>query len=298
MLGLFPRSDNFLVNVVYTQVCTAFLLFCIQVILILLGRTSYYSAIYHFLGLSSSWADFLARPWTLLTYFWINEYSLRTAWHLLLLYRFGTVLGYVFDKLMLSMLYITGGIVGGLAFLLLYNLSPGLQHTQAVLTHTTGAVYAVIVAAGQIAPGFMLWFPLLGRFRMRPAVIFLLLLTFLGLTGDCPGIHVSNLTGGLVGYVYVKCLGTVLRLRAFLVKLRSAIRSRLNRRMKTTVRHAPSVSTKTRVPTETKQEVVVDQANQSEVDPEVMDAILDKVAQSGYNSLTQAEKEQLFHAAK
>lgn len=289
-LGLFPRSENILVNVVYTQVCTAFLLFCIQVILILLDRTSYYMSIYHFVGLSSSWADFLARPWTLLTYFWIHEYSMRTAWYLFLLYHFGTILGYVFDKLMLSMLYMTGGIMGGIAFLLLYNLSPGLQHTQALLTHTTGAVYAVIVAAGQIAPGFMLWIPLLGRFRMRPTVIFLLLLTFFGLAGDCPGVHVANLAGALVGYTYVKYLGTVLKLRSFLMKLRSfIIRLRPNSRMKATVRRAPA---------DVKREVAVDQDEQREVDPHVMDIILDKVAQSGYNSLTQTEKEQLFHAGK
>ena len=77
------------------------------------------------------------------------------------------------------------------------------------------------------------------------------------------------------------------------MKLRSyIIRLRPNPRIKATVHHTPSASA------DVKREVVVDHDKQREVDPKVMDIILDKVAQSGYNSLTQTEKEQLFHAGQ
>ena len=66
----------------------------------------------------------LRRPWTLITYMFMHA----GAWHLLgnmlWLYWFGRLFLYFFSAKHLRGLYIVGGLMGGLLYIVAYNLFP------------------------------------------------------------------------------------------------------------------------------------------------------------------------------
>lgn len=109
--------------------------------------------------LPASFTALAHRPWTLLTYM-LSHYD---VWHILMnmmwLYFFGAIMQQVSASRRLMMLYIVGGLAGGLAFM--------LMHGQAMwLTGASSSVLAIVTAVMILAPDYRVNLLIFGPARM------------------------------------------------------------------------------------------------------------------------------------
>lgn len=246
--------------------------------LVLVGEKAAYLALLQSLMLPSSWKLYLQQPWTLMTYGWVHTSFFATLWGLAILYTLGQIVVNLIGNRHFIVIYLLGGLAGGGGLLLLHHFSPHLQNTSTLLLGFPGSLYAIIVAAATLAPQLSFSFLLLGPIRLKYIVGFLLLLSFVNLSGAEPAEGVVQLGGALLGYFYVKQLYGYSRLRHYWRRLWGA-----RRKMKVSYRQ-PHATRKDQ------SKATVDQAH--------LDHILDKVAESGYTSLSEVEKQQLFEAGK
>jgi len=274
----FRRSENGLMQVLLLNALSFFALLLLKIVLVVAGCETAYTALCQSLVLPASWSACLHQPWSLLTHFWVHVSFFNTLWGLLLLHTLGQVVMGRCGSRHLVALYLLGGLVGGLLFLLLYNVAPHFQGTPTSLSGFSGSLYAVMVAAATLAPQFSFSFFLLGPLRLRYIAGFLVLLALVNLVGAEPAASIAHLGGALLGYVYVKQFKGYAWLRQYWVGFKKS-----GQNLKVTCRRVAPL---------------VKKADDMRVDQASLDYILDKVAASGYESLTPAEKQQLFNAGK
>ena len=274
----FQRADNGLMQVILLNALSFVGLLLLKTVLIMAGHEAIYRALCHALTLPGSWATYWHQPWALLTHCWVHTSFFAMLWGLLLLYTLGQVVVNLVGSRHFIALYLLGGLVGGLLFLLLYHVSPHFQGTPASLLGFSGSLYAVMAAAATLAPQLPFSLLLLGPVKLKYIVGFLVLLALVDLSGTEPAASIAHLGGALLGYGYVKQLYGYPRLCQRWARLRG-----VRRALQVTYRKPTSA-------VKDKPEASVDQAR--------LDRILDKVAASGYASLTPAEKQQLFEAGQ
>jgi membrane associated rhomboid family serine protease len=274
----FRRSENGLMQIVLLNALSFFVLLLLKIMLVVSGYETTYTALFQSLALPASWSAYLQQPWTLLTHFWVHASFFNTLWGLLLLHTLGQVVVHRLGSRHFVALYLLGGLAGGLLFLLLYNVAPYFQGIPTCLLSFSGSLYAVMVAAAMLAPQHSLLLFLLGPLKLRYIVGFLVLLSLVNLVGDEPSASIAHLGGALLGYVYVKWCEGDAWWHQYWARLK-----RPRQDLKVTYRSAvPWVKKSYDEPAE--------QPN--------LDHILDKVAASGYESLTPSEKQQLFNAGQ
>ena len=274
-----PENGPMQIILIHGLIFTALLF--IKILLLLAGYEAYYQALYQRLSLPASWQVFLHQPWSIFTHFWIHDYFWSTLWSLFLLNVFGQLIMHLLGSPHLVALYVLGGIAGGIAFLLLYNLSPTFRAVHPSLVGTTGSLYAVMAGAAVIAPHVSLRMLFLGTIRIRYIVVGMLLLSFLELSSRQPATAIANLGGALLGYGYMQHLRKLRKLGSFVASL-----------------YQPLMRQRTHMVVTKPETTNLTQAIMETTSQETVDAILEKISSSGYESLTQEEKQQLFHAGQ
>ena len=274
----FQRSENGVMKIMIINALIFIALLLIKAIFVLSGYGPYYYQGYQYLILPSSWEHFLYRPWTLLTYFFTHEDFFSFLFHLLLFYTFGKIIQDYLGSKKVVFLYILGGLAGGITFLLLYNISPRFQDIDTELVGAAGAVYAIMVGAATFVPNRSFPLFLFGVIKIKYIVLFFLLFPILKFLGNHPTEEsIAHLGGALLGYMYIRQLTKGVDIckpfTQFLIRLKKSRTS-----MKVTYRYS------------NKQKNYIHQ--------EEIDSILDKIAEAGYESLTNAEKQALFKAGK
>ena len=220
----------------------------------------------------------IIRPWTILT----NIFFHAGFWHLLgnmiLLYFIGRILEDFMDFKKIWKIFLYGGISGALLFVTSYNIFPVFNEVVGYkkLLGASGGVTAILVATGTYLP----------RYQIRPFGLFNVELRWVALFfvfRDLYMFPVSDNTGGLFAHMGGTIFGLV-----YVLNLQGRItRPNLNQkpffwdRQRDERSRGPIITDKKPKP------------NQEEVD-----AILDKISQSGYDSLSKHEKEILFKASE
>jgi len=235
------------------------------------SKSAISTTLIHLLALPANLTDFLFHPWTLFTYMFTQRDFLHILFNLLWLYWMGIIFLDFLNNRQLTFLYIAGGVAAGLTFLLLFNLVPFFYSDQALLIGSSGSVFAILTATATLVPNYTLRLLIFGDIRLKYLVAIFIILNLLGLSGGNIGGNLAHLGGGLFGFLYIKAL----RSGNDWSKL-------FQRKPKLRVVKNPQ-------PPKDKHTF----PNQ-----EYIDSILDKISQSGYNSLTKAEKEALFNAGK
>lgn len=243
------------------------------------------------ISLPKEFSEFIFKPWTLVTYAF-TQYGL---WHIfmnmLVLYYFGMLIHDFLGSNRLVSLYILGAVAGGVAFLIPYNTIEMYMATNSSgLIGASGAVFAVAVAAATIAPDYQFHLVFIGPVRIKYIVAVLFFISLIGTKGSNAGGNFAHLGGAAMGYIYIRQLQQgndwgkpIISTLDFFKKLFSP-----SSRIKVTHRgFDKKKSSKSTTKT-----------NESGVNQHEIDRILDKISQSGYESLTKEEKQKLFSASQ
>lgn len=243
------------------------------------------------LALPSDPLRLLLRPWTILTYMFTHFGFRHILFNMIVLYFSGKILmEYLGEKRMLA-LYIYGGIGGGLLYIILYNLSPILG--QGSMVGASAGCIAVLVAGALYMPQMpvRLWGIFEIKYWMLAAGI--VTLDVLNLTGSNAGGHIAHLGGAIVAFFFIRSMRQGHEWNVYLFQIIDTVRNMLFRPKSKKKRRGFSFGESSYVKYEEVKKPKGSSSKSSQ-DTAKMDAILDKIKEKGYDSLSKEEKAYLF----
>jgi membrane associated rhomboid family serine protease len=173
-------------------------------VLLLLGVASGASALTVLIATALNPSDVLhfGRVWQLVTYSFVHQGILNTAFELLSLWFLGSFLEGIHGSRWLAELYFVSVIGAGLAALALYAVPP---HGTGVLTGCWGGIFGLLIAFGVLYGDqqFMM-FPLPMMIRAKYLVWVYILITLAMLFSSERAFAFSQLGGALFGYLFIK----------------------------------------------------------------------------------------------
>lgn len=291
------KPDNALVKLILLNVGVFILLLILKVIFTLTDQQGIYQTVVDFLRVPSALPELARKPWTVFTYFFAQEDILHILFNMLFLYWFGKLIDEYLGTKRLVALYILGGLAGAFAYVLIYNISPYFQGVVGNdrMLGASASVFAVTVGAATLLPNYTFHLLLLGPVRIKYIALFSIILSLAQSVGPNAGGNLAHLGGALLGFIFIKLLQTGNDMGKPVYAIGDAwnrlFRKKTNIRVTYNAKTVQRSTTSYTRPTTTSR--TVEMPDQDEVD-----SILDKISQSGYESLTKEEKQKLFRASQ
>ncbi|SHJ07649.1 Membrane associated serine protease, rhomboid family [Hymenobacter daecheongensis DSM 21074] len=286
----FSRRDNALNQLLLINVLVFVFLVLVKAVLWLSGFQPYFANVLRQFVLPSDLPALLRHPWTLLTYAFTHEGFFHIFFNLLNLYWFGALVReYLGDRRLVS-LYILGALVGGVVFVLAFNLLPVLR--PAVGTPLLGAsagVTAIVMAAATLLPEYTFSLFLIGPVRIKYIAAFVILISVIAINQGNPGGGIAHIGGALLGFLFIRQLQAGRDLGRPVLAIGDWVGNLVSGRPNLRVSHR---SRPAEAPTATRKTAPI------KPEQEEIDGILDKISRSGYESLSKEEKQKLFKASQ
>lgn len=294
----FNKPNNTLVQIILVNTVVFLALLLTKVILIMAGSRGIYELITVQLTMPASIDAFIRKPWTLFTYFFAHEEIFHILFNMLFLYWFGRLIDEYLGSRRLVSLYVLGGLAGGLAYMAIYNIVPYFQPAvdSARMLGASAAAFSVAVGAATLLPNYTFHLLFFGPVRIKYIAFFFIVLSLAQTVGPNAGGNLAHLGGAFMGFFFVKLLqsGTDLGRPIYWVMDSWSGLFRKKPAVKVSYRQrssSPAASTYATAGSGSTSSVSVP-------DQDEIDAILDKISRSGYESLTREEKQKLFRASQ
>lgn len=287
----FKRGDT-LIKLIYVNV-GIFVLLKIAVILLKLFNISA-GFILPWLAVPADLSMLLQRFWTPVTYMFLHEGFFHLFFNMLCLYWFGKIFLSVFSERHLVGLYFVGGLVSALFYVAAYNIFPyyAPMVSSSVLLGASGSIMAIIIASAAKLPNMEIRLFLLGGVKLKYVAIATILVSFFGITSANGGGELAHLGGALTGYLFILFLNKGTDITAWFNKIADAVVNLFKPKQLKVKKGKKNAAQQTKKMTD--EEYNMNKAkNMVEID-----RILDKIKESGYDSLTSDEKRRLFEQGK
>ena len=251
------------------------------------------SEILSWIMLPADIGDLITRPWTLFTHMFAHYGFLHLLFNMLWLYWFGRIIQEFIGNKKVLPLYILGGLSGAVLLVISYNIFPGLQSAMPYVKAlgASAGVLAIVVGAATLVPDYSVYLLFFGSVKIKYIAILMVLLDMVSIPDLNSGGHIAHLGGALFGFLFIKQLQLGNDWSKPFYSLIDAIAGAFNLSKKPRVVHR-----KRRARAEARTKTRKEDFSQGK--QERIDAILDKIARSGYDSLTKDEKEFLFRVSK
>ena len=292
--NVFRKPDNALLRLIIINVIVFLGLGVITTTLRFFGTDAIYVAdlLHNQVVLPGNLSDLMYRPWTVLTYAFGHADFLHILGNMLALYWFGLIIAEYLGSKKLISIYVLGALAGSMSFILLLILTP---YTASGLIGASGAVFAVMVAAATLSPNYTFYLLFIGPVRIKYIAALWVVLSYIALGGFNAGGNLAHLAGALLGYVYIIQLKKGTDLGSWIHDFMDYVSSLFQKKSKMHVSHNKS---KSKVTATTAYRSHNKNTGENIPDQDEIDAILDKISASGYESLTKEEKQKLFRASK
>lgn len=292
----FQRPNNAHAQLIIINVVVFVVLGVFMVITKIGGLENIFNIVHNQFEIPARFDEFLTRPWTIITYAFTHDLTglFHILFNMLALYWFGRLFVEYLGSDKLVAVYVLGALFGALFYLLAYNTIPFFAERSYQVSGMVGAsaaVDAIIVAIAVLLPNYSFHLLFFGPVKIKYIAAVAVFISLLGTVGSNAGGNIAHLGGALIGYVYTKQLQAGVNWGSWITITLDWFKDlfKPKRNVKVTYRggtKGTSSSKKTASPS-------VAKASQSEID-----AILDKISDRGYESLTKEEKEKLFNASK
>lgn len=283
----FKRGD-IVIRLLYLNISVFVLVSLVSIILMLFKIPAVTWV--NYLELPADFGRFISQPWSIITYMFMHAGLLHILFNMLWLYWFGRLFLQFFSSRHLRGLYMFGGIVGGIFYMLAYNIFPYFETAvpYSYLLGASASVLAIVLATAEREPNYPVQFMFIGTVRLKYVAVFMIVLDLLFMTSGNAGGHIAHLGGALAGWWFASGLRKGYDVTAWInaiIDFFSGNRTGRSRKPKMKVYYSD------------KQKDYEFNARKKERSDEI-DRILDKLRQSGYASLTDEEKKSLFDASK
>jgi len=258
------------------------------------GGGSYDDRVLRWLMATNDWPALLRRPWTVVTYMFTHFDPFHLFWNMLMFWFSGRLFEDLLGAKRMTGMYLLGGLAG-FAFYALATLMPahmGLGGTSMILG-ASAAVMAVFIGIATYHPDMEVGLLFIGGVRLKWVALVVFALDLISIRqGGNTGGHLAHIGGAVYGYLSATALkrgrgdwnmvfANALERIGDLFGGKKRTRLRVEKRP---VRRG----------------VLADvDFNSAKRDKQArVDAILDKISRSGYDSLSKEERDFLFHASK
>ena len=234
--------------------------------------------IVNWFSLPANFNDFIHKPWTIITYGFLHARFTHILLNLIALFFIGHLFKQYFTSKQLLNFYLLGTVFGGIIFLLSYNFFPALQKVShnSILLGASAGISAIFIGIATYMPNYELKIPLIGFVKLWTLAAIWIAIDIIQIPAGNAGGHLAHLGGALFGFLYVRKASNK-QLDIF-SSLKNLFKKK-GKPLKTVYKSGNKPRAKTGIKTPNQQEI---------------DAILDKISKSGYDTLTKEEKEFLF----
>lgn len=251
------------------------------------------SQILDWVGLPADLTEFIKKPWVLLTHMIAHHSVWSLLGNMLFLWAFGFLLQDLIGNKHVVPVYIYGALAGVLFFVASANLLPGFRANigSFQLFGASASVMAVAIATTVTAPDYRVFPMINGGIPLWVITLIYVVIDFAGLASSSFPYHLSHLAGAGMGFWYINLIRKGNNPGEWMHRLYNWFINLFNPAAK-----APKRSMKKEVFYNTKgQQPFTRKPNVTE---QRVDAILDKISRTGYQSLSQEEKDILKKAAE
>ncbi len=246
----------------------------------------------YYLTVPSDFNALLMRPWSIITYMFLQQNFFHLFFNMFVLYFGGRIFTeYLSEKKMLGT-YLWGGITGAFFFMLAYNVFPVFESykASAFALGASASVLAILVAISTYVPNYTVILFIFGRIKLKYLAIVLVIIDLLSIQRGNPGGHIAHLGGALWGFVSIMLMKRGYDMNKFfdIFNFKKLFKPFLKPKSR---KYSKKGFTAQRPTSD-------DEYNYRKArKQEKIDQILEKISKSGYESLTKEEKELLFSAS-
>lgn len=283
-------SGSSLIKLIYINLAVFLAVKIIGVVFFLLSLNPAFSIVNWF-AVPADIGSLMYKPWTVFTYMFLHQDFLHILFNMLWLYWFGIIFLRYFDDKKLLSVYLVGGLFGAALFILAFNIFPAFQQVLplSIALGASASVIAIVIATSVYAPNYTINLMFIGPVKLKYIAIVTIVLDVLSIASSNAGGHIAHLGGALFGYLYIMQLKKGKNMTKGFDRFMDKIFSWFKPRQKFKVTHKKPMTDRERDIQYNKEKV----SSQQDVDK-----ILDKIAKSGYDSLSKKEKEILFKHSK
>lgn len=286
----FQRPNNAHIQLIIINVAVFLVIGIFTVIGDISKASAFADFLYDQFTIPPTIGEFLTRPWTIITYMFAHSRGdiFHILFNMLVFYWFGRLFVEYLGSDKLIALYVLGGITGGIFYLLMFNTVPYYIERSGFtgMVGASASVYAIVVATAALIPNYTFYLLFFGPVKIKYIAGFYVVVSFLGTTQANAGGNLAHLGGALVGFVYLKQLQSGVNWGGWVTATLDWITDLFKSKPKVKVSYR----------NEEKKSAVKSSVLKSSQDE--IDAILDKISERGYESLSKEEKEKLFNASK
>lgn len=239
-----------------------------------------------YLMLPADLGRLLYKPWTIISYMFLHFGFLHILGNMIWLFWFGRIFLKYLNEKQLYTTYLLGGIVGAALYIISYNLFPGLKPylAHAEVLGASAAVTAIVIAISFYAPNYTVYLPLIGPVKIKYIAAVYLVLDVLQIASSNAGGHIAHIGGFMYGYIFALQMKKGNDIGRGFSTFMDGIAILMKRKPKMKVSYK----------SQARQMDDLDYNKSKAESQKEVDKILDKIAKSGYDSLSKKEKETLF----
>jgi len=289
------KPNNAVVQIILINLIVFLVLLVFEVIFTISGSQQIYQAIVSKLMLPANLGTLIRQPWTIVSYFFTHTGFFHILFNMLFLYWFGRLIQEFLGSTKVISLYVLGGLAGGLFYILMYNLMP-FYHDRidtSLMLGASAGVYAIVVGAATFMPNYTFFLLLIGPVKIKYIALFYVIVSFANTIGANAGGELAHLAGAGLGFLYITQLKQGNDFGLWVIQFMNFVKSFFVAQPKIKVTHRGDETRKG-----TKKKSAAASKSSGDIDQDEIDRILDKISQSGYESLSKDEKQKLFNASK
>ena len=266
-INLYISGLNILEKIIFLNIAIYLAPFLINTILFLFNIKNI--DLIKWFTIDADFGQLIFKPWSIITYGFLHGSFSHIFWNMVILYYFGKILNNLFEDKLLKKLYLSGIAVGGLTYVISYNIFPVFSGVESVMIGASAGVMSVLFYLASYSPqmGIRIFF---FDIKIIYIALFLFFYDIIQIPLNNSGGHIAHIGGAIWGYYYCISNNKGVDLTQSIFNI-----------FKTTKKKNSKVR----------------QSNNN-FDQKKIDSILDKISDSGYDSLTKKEKEYLFKVGK
>lgn len=291
----FGEDNDALVRIIIINILITAILFFVRSVYQLsdIDLSRFQNEVAGWFVLPAGISQYLHRPWTLITFMFSHMDIWNLIANMLWFWAFGFIIQSLYGSRKLAPLYIYGGLAGGIVYILCSNFLPfAIQNvSNTSFSGAQACIMAIAVAATVAAPKYRIFPMLNGGIPLWVLTIIYAIINFAGISFGNAAVYGAEMAGALVGFVFIYRLNQGHDPGKWMATVYDWFFNLFNpdnKPEKISVRQDFFYDTHGAPPF----------SKQSHLSQQRVDEILDKINQSGYQSLSYDEIDLLRRASE